>query len=180
VTVETTAVFESEVLACLNGLKEETQNSYVNTLSAGTNQYETTATLDPELQFVSEPIVVSVELKDANGVLLSSNIPADLQKELADKISGTPTLGSLGPFSHDGYDAFVANLTSTVTGTGTLTISFDERVISQILNRDDDDAETTIAEVELPYEFIGVPVSAVGVDEKKVRRDEGDLARDGE
>jgi hypothetical protein len=180
ISTESTAVFQAETLACLNNLRDETESSFVNTLSAGSNQFASTVTPDPDLQFVSLPILVSVELRDANGVLLSSNIPADLQEDIADRITGTPTLGSLGDFAHDGYDAFVAELTSTTTGEGTLTVSINEQILSDILNRDNNDVATEIIERVIPYEFIGVPVSAVGVDDKKVRRDEGDVARDGE
>jgi hypothetical protein len=180
VSIEKSVAFQLAATACLGDLREQAENTYTAGVTVGTNVYETVADLDPDLQFTSLPIVVSVDLKDANGISIATSAPENTQSDIAALISGTPTLGSLTSFSFDGYSLFTADLTSQLTGTGTLTLSFNNQLLAEIVGRDDDDVNTSIEIVELPYEFVGVPLSAVGVEDKKARRGPEDVVKDGE
>lgn len=174
VSVENVTKEQGVMVACLNDLKKQTQDSYKNALIAGTSQFSSTVEVIPDVQFVSLPIQAKVTLKDLGGNTLSGSVPIDVRDAIAQQLDATVTLGQIGSFTFDGYESFVADITSDVAGDGELRVLFDERVISIILNRGDDDTTTTIEENVQTYTFVGVPVSAT--DERAVRRDESDIA----
>jgi hypothetical protein len=177
VSIETSATFQATAQACLNGLLTDVEDSYTNTMAAGVNQYETTATLTPELQFVDLSIEVKVQLLDSSQVLLSRNIPSNLADDIAQLLQGSVTVGEISSFEYDGYDSFVAEITSDKSGTGNLTIMFNGNTLSEILNRDDENVSTAIQIREFPYEFVGI--SSGASDTAKQRRDESDIAGSG-
>lgn len=176
VSEDNTRLFAAEMTACIAGLQKETEDSYDKILTAGTDRYNSTVTLDPDVQFVGSPIVVSVQLFDGGNQLISANILGPVQESIANKLEGSVTLGQIGKFTYDGYDTFNADITSEIAGNGQLTVSFNNQTFATILGRDDDNAQTSIVETVLDYEFVGV--KAISEDEKKARRDEHDVAVD--
>ena len=173
VSIESAAAFQAQVSACLGDLKDQTLGAYNVAVAGGTNAFKSTATLEPEVQFVSLPIVVSVQLRDSTGTEISFNVPAESQELLANLLEGQVTFGQIGKFTYNGT-VFVAEITSSKPGTGTLQISFNNNIFSQVLNQESDDVASVIEEVSIPYEFVGSVITAV--DEPVQRRDESDTS----
>ena len=178
VSAENLAIEQAVMQACLNNLKDQTLAAYKSAIDQGSNQYNSTITLDTDIQFVSKPIRVSVVLNDTGNNTISANMPSSVQAEVAAKLVGLPTLGQMSAFVYDGYQAFDSQLTSKAAGDGSLTVTFNGNVLSTIINRDDPDATTSIIPNVKTYTFVGIPVSATegGIP----RRDETDVARDGD
>lgn len=177
VSEETAEKFQNKAVDCLNDLKSQTLNTYNNAVTAGTSIYKSTVELNPDLQFVGNPIDVKVVLKDPGGTVISLRIPEAMQAVLAAKVNGSVTLGAISNFTYDGYEAFTAQISSKVAGSGELTVSFDSQVLNLILGQEDDTVSTSIAPNILTYQFAGHPVEASG--EGVPRRDEGDISRGG-
>lgn len=176
----TTAVdFQAAVTACINGLKNQTVTAYNAAISGGASQFQTTLTLDPVVQFTGQPIKVSITLKDPGGTIISQNIPLVSQPVIASLISGVATFGQLSPFVYDGSESFIADLTSSQPGSGQLTASFENNVISIIVGQNNANVTTSIEPNIKDYQFVGRPVFAAGEADPIPRRDEGDVSRDG-
>jgi hypothetical protein len=182
ISLETTDIFQAEMEACLNDLRDETEAGIGFVVERGTDRFSSTVELDPDVQFVKLPIAVSVQIKDRQGINIGTGLPASVQESTAELVEGQVTFGSISDFTYDGYTTFNAEITSTTPGEGELTVSFNEELFARVLNRENDDVATEIEIVTLPYEFVGVPI-AVGTDEaldrEKPRRDEGDVAGSG-
>lgn len=172
VSVENAQLAQAELVQCLEDLRGETEASFLATISAGTSVFDIEVILDPTLQFVGLGISVSVRLFDSNQVLLSRSIPSNLASQVADLLSATVTLGDISDFTYDGYERFIANITSDDAGVGNATVFFNNSAVSDVLNLDDLDTPTEVRIRPLPYEFIGSP----GVDDIRDRRDEVDIA----
>lgn len=170
------AVFQANVNTCLNNLLDQTITAYNTAVKAATSSYHSTIALDTDLQFIELPIVVSVTLQDSSGTVISAGVPSESQDYIASMIDGYVSLGSISKFSYDGYGAFTANLTSTVAGSGELSVSFDSAILSIVENRDNLSISSSISENIKTYQFVGSPVYSGGVPDPIVRRDPSDIA----
>ena len=172
-------VFQAEMTSCIDNLRGQTQAAYKAAVAGGVSQFKTELTIDPDLQFVSLPIKVSVTLKDPSGTIISQNIPIDTQGDIAVLLSGSASFGHLSSFVYDGYQDFIANITATSPGSGELFVSFENNVISKIVGHDNNNVTTSIEPDVKHYQFIGRPIfSGTGGEADPVpRRDEGDVAR---
>lgn len=175
VSEATAEEFQTTAVGCLTNLQSQTLNVYESAVTAGTSIYKSTVELNPDLQFVNNPIDVKVVLKDPGGTVISLKIPSAMQEVLSAKIQGNVTVGEISDFKYDGYEAFTAQITSKKAGSGELTVSFDSQILSLVLGQDDDTVSSSIASNILTYQFVGHPVDATG--EGAPRRDEGDIAR---
>jgi hypothetical protein len=151
---ESALVFQAEMQACLNSLKDDASDYFNRGTLAASDKFSDDFELDPEIQFVTNSIDVTVRLRDKTGTLLASNVPENIGISLASNIKATPTLGNVTDFYYDGYDSFKAILTSEVAGIGKITAYVNNEALSEVLNRDDDTMATEIAIRELSYEFV--------------------------
>jgi hypothetical protein len=87
-------------------------------------------------------------------------------------------LGNITDFTYDGYTVFNADITSSFPGDGYLTVSFAGNTFSTVLNLNSDTTPSVIAEVKLPYTFIGTGAGADSTQEALPRRDATDVSRD--
>jgi hypothetical protein len=179
VSESTIAEQQANMEVCLENLKNATLDAYKQALFGGVSPYTSDFSLDPELQFVSSPILVTVILKDPGGAVVSADMPTEVREEVAARITANPTFGTVGTFIYnEDTEGFIGELRSPLSGTGTITIEFDGNTLSRIMNRDEDDVATEIVPLVASYEFVGAPVAAAE-DDIMVRRDAGDTARDG-
>lgn len=184
VSADAAAVFQQEVIDCLNDLKDQAIDTHTTAVTAGTSVFNTTVTLEPEIQFTGQPITLSVQLRDFNGVIISARTPEESRTQIAQLIEANITFGQITNFTFDGYQSFVATITSDIAGSGEVTLTFDGNSISDVLNQDDTDADTTIQERVLTYQFVGIgQVGGVDAGGGEVqpgqRRDESDVADQG-
>ncbi len=154
----------------------ETTKAYSDGVTAGFSPYTSSYTLTPDVQFTGSPIKVAVTLKDPNSTAISFNMPADIASVFAARLYADITFGKITSFVYDGYSQFIADITSNINGSGAITVYFDNKVVSSIINRDNNDVSTAIIENVQTYSFIGS--LAKDNAQVEVRRDDGDVSRD--
>lgn len=178
VSLDGADIFQGEINACLGQLQSDTSKAYKDAVGSAFDQFNSTVTLDPTIQFVGSGINVSVTLKDVTNNPIAFNMPQEFTEEFANRIAATPTVGQISQFSFDGKQSFNAVITSDSPGDGNLTVSFDQKLFSLIQNREQVDTPTSIVTNVLTYKFIG---NLVQSDQEPVpRRDETDVALDGD
>ncbi len=128
-TFEGVAEFQAATTLCLDKLTQDTNSAIVDVIGVGFNPCKSTFTVTPSTQFTSQPITVTVNLNENNGLPLTSGLPTDLAANLADDIRGTVTLGKISRFTYDGYQAFTAEITHDAPGGGEIMIAFKNQVL---------------------------------------------------
>jgi hypothetical protein len=171
-TNEGVAQFQATCNICLGNLQTATNNSLNNLIGIGIDPCSSSFTVTPAVQFTSEPIIVSVNINERNGLPITNGLPAEVANNLAARLSAHLTVGEISPFSYDGYQLFVAKITSPVTGSGQISISFDNNVFCTNTFSATEPAVHTLQAQN--YQFIYTPT-----EQNVVRRDLGDVARDG-
>lgn len=179
-TTEGVAQFQVLSALCLSKLKADTTSALSALIGIGFDACSSDYSLFPTTQFTTKPITVTVNLKEKTGLSLTTGIPADIAATLADKIKAYATFGEVSKFSYDGYQAFTSTITSDITGSGDLMISYDNNIFCINTTPTDIDVESTHTLQSLPYNFIFTPTGtgSVGDTETQPRRDAGDVARD--
>lgn len=177
INVDAAAVFQAEMEACLGSLLKESQDFYVTGTVIAADPYASDFTLDPDMQFVKNDIVLNVILRDRTGTQLAINLDETLGASIAETISANVTFGVVSAFEYDGYGSFNASLYSESAGVGTAKAYINGDVFSEVLNRDNDAIDSQIVERTLSYEFID-KTEFVDSD-KKNRYGAADVAEDG-
>ena len=175
---EAVAIFQATSTVCLNNLREETLKALNEVIGIGFDPCKSSFTAEPKTQFTSKPIKVQIELKERNGVSISSNLPSDVATDLATKIKLHTSFGSTSKVTYDGYQYFTSEITSKETGTGELLVSFDNNIFCTIIN---DPPSRSLQTIKYSFVYAGAPVLSEGdtSDGIQPRRDDGDLAREG-
>jgi len=186
-TVQGVADFQTTCTVCLNKLQDDTKDAIFGLIGIGFNPCESTFSLSPTTQFTTQPIVVTVNLNENNGLPITNGIPSDVAANVAKNIKATPTVGTITPFIYDGYQAFTANLTSTEPGQGQIIVAFQNQVLcTNTLGSVDGTVPPVHALQNLNYEFVfsphvadNIPLTGEGdTTGTQPRRDAGDLSRD--
>lgn len=186
ISIESTNAFQANITSCLTNLQDQTNSALVQAIGAGYDQYTSTFTLNPNLQFTTQSIQVSVTLNESSGQNMAANLPATVGEQLAENVSANITFGTITSFSYDGYSLFIADITSNSPGSGTIKVAFDNKFISVLNNPTDITQTPSVTVTELPYTFIGTSnihsgQPSSGEKESGLpRRNEGDIAREGE
>ncbi len=170
VSIVNLAAFQATATGCIQSLQEATKTVYTAAVIGGGSEYQSSAVLDPDVQFVNSPITVSVQIKDSNGINLVTK-EVGTEASIAEKITGTVTTGNLSAFSYDGYETFKGYINSNVAGTGELRLMFNGQTFKEVLNLDNVSKDTTIQDRVFPYQFVGLSVT-----DKQSRRTETDVA----
>ena len=162
---------------------QQIYNTLNNLITNAFDQYKSTFSINPTTQFTSRKIQISVQLKDTNGApLLNVPVTPDFADKIASKINAIVTFGTVEKFVYDNAGNFISNIVSTDGGNGTIKISFDNKVISDLIVPQDITIDPTIQERVLNYTFIYSPgVSAGGGSDGDTFgapiRDEADISR---
>lgn len=173
VSLAQAAVFQADVQACLGDLREQALAVVCGAVSAAASQFKSEIELDTDIQFTSRAIKATVTLKDANSTAIASKLPEDCTASIQDQMSGEVTLGEISDFNYDPLTGvFNASISSDKPGDGTLTVTFNGKILSRIVPATDT-TTTQIEEKAIPYTFIDAP------DEPAVRRDGTDVAAQG-
>jgi hypothetical protein len=176
VSVQSAQTLEATVLDCLNKLKTDTNTALEAVVNAGFDPYKSDFTIDPSIQFTTKPINVIVTLNEGGGNNMANNLPAEVASNLAKNLDAQITLGQIDNFTYDGTSAFIAQITSETAGNGTVKVSYNNQFISVLDNPADTTQNPSVTTKELVYTFVqSTAIGAIGA----VRRDEGDVARDG-
>jgi hypothetical protein len=86
-------------------------------------------------------------------------------------------MGDISQFSYDGYQAFIADLTSLIPGNGVIKVAFNNNFISILTNPSSIDQSPSVSVKSLHYTFVAT--TARSQEQGKPSRDEGDVGREG-
>lgn len=128
-TVDGVAQFQAATTLCLNKLQGDTEAAIADVIGIGFNPCESEFTVSPSSQFTTQPITVTVNLNENNGLPLTQNLPPDIAQGLANNIKATATFGTVSNFSYDGYQSFVATITSPTPGPGSVMVAFQNQIL---------------------------------------------------
>jgi hypothetical protein len=174
INADTVADFQAEVETCLADLQNQTLFTYCNTLLAGVSIFQSSFSLDTDLQFTTRPINLSIILRDAGGTVISNNIPEECLDDILNALEGEITLGVLSDFTYDSTNGtFDATIVSENVGQGEVRMLFNGQVFSDFIEGPDFDTPSEIQETVIPYEFVA------DVDQPAERRDATDVAQGG-
>lgn len=173
VSTQSVAAFQATVTACLTQLSNDAATAINTLVGIGYDPYTSIFTINPNVQFTTLPIVITVNLFETSGQSITSNMAAGAASTIASNITAVASFGVVSQFTYDGVQTFTANLTSPSAGSGTLQIYYDNKVISTVTLPSDTAVAPTLAATEVSYSFI-YSTTAQG----SARRDEGDIARD--
>jgi hypothetical protein len=181
-TVAGVAAFQATTSICLNTLQSDTASAINSLIGIGVDPCNSTFTLTPPIQFTTLPVVVSVTLNETNGLSLGTALPPSVSDNIASRLQGYVTFGSISNFSYDGYQFFNADITSPISGTGEVMVSFDNNILCTNTFPTDGSNPTHTLQSQ-NYEFIYTPSSTLPGEEDTSlgvpRRDTGDVSRDG-
>ena len=181
VSVDGLATFQSSVSTCLSILSNDTAAAIKNIVGIGFDQYKSTFQIDPVSQFTSKKIKISVQLKETSGSsLLSGSVPSSISDDIGKRISAIATFGAVEDFIYDQNGSFISYISSKDGGAGTLKISFDNKVISDIIIPTDIAVNPTISERSVNYNFVfsqvlNAPGNSDGDTFGKPQRTNGDV-----
>jgi hypothetical protein len=168
------AQFQTNIMTCLTDIQNSTTTALTAAVSAGVDQYTSTFTIDPNIQFINSPIIISVALQEGNSNLITNNLPTTTATAIASQLSAITTFGTTTPFVYDGYQYFTADINSTIPGNGTIKILFNGNYISTLTIPTDFTVSPSVGITVLDYTFVesSQPIA-------EPRRDAGDVAREG-
>jgi len=178
INIETTAVFQQEIIQCLEDLLDESKEFYCQAAVFAVDRFGSDFTIDPTEQFVGLPISVTVVPKDKSGTPVFDRVDPELVACVADALKARATFGEVSDFVYDGYSSFIAELTSDAAGTGEIRAFIDEEVFAEVINRDNEALNSEIVDRVLEYEFI----DQTSIDYRKdpaTRFGPDDIAEDG-
>lgn len=176
ISVESTATFYAGINACLDKLVEDSSISLKELIDISFDRYASEFTINPELQFTTGNINISVVLKDTYDNILTQNLPQDVSDYVAGKLEADISFGEISGFEYDGYQNFVSKISSPIAGTGDISMSYNNQQFATIQQPVDvtTEAPTVVPDIK-EYEFVYSPNIEIG----KPLRDGGDVARDG-
>lgn len=172
VTIEAVESARADMVACLEELKDEAEDTLCRAFFAGVDPYSSSFEIEPDLQFINRSIKVTVTLRDRLGVNISNNIPDDCLSDVLESLGGEVSLGKLSEFTYEN-NVFVANITSDIGGDGEVRITWNNNVLLEILNEDNPDVDTSVQEKVLNYTFVGTSAAL-----PKNRRDATDVSEE--
>lgn len=181
VSVASATQLQTTVTKCLTDLQDQTHTALTAVITTGFDPFKSDFELDAAIQFTTKPINVLVSLNEAGGNPIANNLPAIVGASIAEGLAGSVTLGDIQKFTYDGTSKFIAHITSELSGNGIITVSFNDQFISILTNPSDTTIAPSVTTKELTYTFVQSPSLSTGTggEPGSVRRDEGDIARDG-
>ena len=171
ISVDTATTCQNSIAGCLTALQNECNTALAAVVAAGYDQYKSTFTLEPSIQFTTAAIILSVSINESSGQNMTVSFPASTAATIASELSAVVTLGSVSAFTYDGYSLFTAEITSSQEGNGTAKVSFNNNFITTFINTP---TLQSVAVTQLPYTFVEA-TGSIG----KPTRDAGDVAREG-
>jgi len=180
ITEETTEEFGVCMNDILADLSNQANGAYCQLLLASVDIFNTTKALEPDIQFTTQPIEVTVTPKSNDNRTIADLVggfgsSVDIDGCMSDKFSAEVTLGEISGFTYDGYGNFVAEITSNIAGDGYALIFYDGEQIPLPVAPTNVNEEPYIDYSPLNYTFIGL-FDGVGGIAPAPRREERDTS----
>lgn len=170
--------FQSDSLTCLDELREETENIYCKIFLESVDPFQSDFTLNPDVQFINSIIEVQINLRDRNGIVITNSMPDGCAESVAEKLKVNATFGKVSEVEYVD-EKFIAKIESDQGGTGEVTVSFQDNILSRKLNSDTLEQPTSIENLVKEYNFVGIRARSSQVTEPDdvPFRDSGDVSR---
>jgi len=186
ITDEGAQTLGATATACMQQLKEETENAIKDALPLAFDPYKSDFSLQQEVQFTTDTIKVNVDLKEASGSSITNLLPQSAAEIVAKSLTPSISFGEISEFKYNGT-SFEAEIFSPSPGSGTVEISFDNKKISKITPENtvaDLSKPLTVSIKQLNYQFIyaqsnlsNVTVGTGDSSDGTPIRDGGDISR---
>ena len=182
-TTEGVAQFQATSTLCLSILRTNTQNALASAIGIGFSPCNSNFTLNPDVQFTTQPITVTVNLNENNSLPITQGLPVSVAQSLASQIVAYPTFGTISNFTYDGYQIFTADITSDTPGSGSIMVAFQNQMLcTNILPANGNAPSHTLQ--ALDYSFVYAPHATTSTGEGDTtgiqpRRDPSDLTGNG-
>lgn len=175
ISIDTTETFGNCMLDIMDKLNTEANDTYCQLVKTAMDINNMQKSLSTDLEFVNNPITVTITPKDQAGRTLKDMVGSFVVSKdcLNSLFTGEATLGEISDFSYDDNGNFTAQLTSDKSGSGTLTLYYVGDLIPTAVRPTDPKTPPHFDYSGLNYTFIGVNTQT-GVD--GIRRDESDSA----
>lgn len=172
---DTLTDFDNNTSAYLNNMIGSVGNSINELVGIAFDPNNSDFTLDPEIQFTTDTIKVSVVLKDSNNVNILNGLDATTANDIALRLSADASLGDVTSFTFDGSQSFVGYISSDNDGDGYISMRFDNTYFIDFVIPDDPDVLPSSSIKKLPYTFIKTKANLGNNSE--VRRDDQDVSQ---
>lgn len=180
-TANGVAEFQATTTLCLQILQSDTKSALATLVGIGFSPCKSNFTLLPSTQFTTKSIKVTVNINENNGLPITTGLSSDIAQNIANQITPYITFGKITNFSYDGYQAFTADISSPIPGSGNIMVAYNNNTLcTDTLPADGSTPTHTLQ--DLKYEFVYTP-SITGTGERDTdgqpRRDLGDISKDG-
>ena len=172
---DTLTDFDNNTSAYLNNMIGSTNNAINELIGIAFDPNNSDFTLDPDIQFTTDTIKVSVILKDSNNVNILNGLDTTTASSIALRLSADASLGEVSSFTFDGSQSFVADLSSDNDGDGYLSMKFDNTYFIDFIIPEDPEILPSSKVKAIPYTFIKTSVKPG--DSSEVRRDDQDVGQ---
>jgi hypothetical protein len=176
-TPEGAATFQATALVCLAKLQSDTEQALGDLIGLGFDPCKSKFELTPATQFTTRAIDVKISLNERNGTSITNGLSEAIAENISARIVPHISFGNITNFAYDGYQYFNASITSKTSGSGIITVSFDDQLFCTNTIPSNIDEPPTHTIQSLAYEFVYVPEATTG--DGQPRRNESDLANDG-
>lgn len=161
INVESAEVFRTEVSDCIGDLQEKMTDLFCDAFDEAVSVFKSEFSIDPDIQFTTRSIEISVILKDGGGTNISTGLPEEcLDDILGDgyqdpKLYGEVTLGDISDFEYDAENGvFVAKITSDQSGSGELTVFYDDQPLTEVVTGLAFDTPSSLETKVVSYTFV--------------------------
>lgn len=178
ISAEGVSDFQAMTNICLSKLRDDAKSAISSLVGIGFDRYSSSFAVEPEVQFTTRKIKVTVQMNDKSGANLTSNFPIDVANDVGSKIKGDVSFGEISNFVYDGYQYYVGYISSKDSGSGVLKISYDGEYLSTLTLPTNLDELPSSKVKEISYQFISTNEQGIDVDGKP-RRDLFDLTKVG-
>lgn len=163
--------FETNSNDYLDSIRTSAQNAIGELVSIAFDANNSDFILDPQLQFTTDVIKVSVILRDSNNVNILNGLDLDTATDLATRLKAQITLGKITDFVFDGDQSFVGYISSDTDGDGVISVKFDNTFFIDFTIPEDLDILPSSKIKKLNYTFIKTSFG----DNTEVRRTDADV-----
>lgn len=118
------------------------------------DHYNSSFTISPSVQWQNQGILVSIVFKDRNDNIISDNLNSVVSTYIKNKIQIVNSFGKITSVSYDGSEFFIADITTTTVGSGSVYVIYNNEVLSILTPNSDPTQPAIITKNIQDYTFI--------------------------
>lgn len=167
--------FDNNTNAYLNNMIGSINNSINELIGIAFDPNNSDFRIEPDIQFTTDTIKVSVVLKDSNNVNILNGLDPTTANDIALRLAADVTFGEVTAFAFDGSQSFVGYISSEDAGDGKISMKFDNTYFIDFVIPEDPEVLPSSSVKTMSYTFIKTNVKPG--DSSEVRRDDSDVGQ---